>query len=313
MRGGKEGKFGVNFARPLINPSSNGESMEKSLVIVESPAKANTINKFLGSNFIVKASVGHVKDLPKKELGVDIEHDFEPSYVPIRGRGKIIKELKRVSQNIGKIYLAPDPDREGEAIAWHIAEELKDHGKRIYRVLVNEITKKAVLEAIKNPVKLQRSKYEAQQARRILDRLVGYQISPLLWDKVRRGLSAGRVQSVAVRMICEREKEVNTFIPKEYWTITARFRKLASEDAFEAKLAKVKGKKADISTEAKAKEITQELDKADFIVSRVERKGKKLRQEDDDGGPKVIRGHRTGRSGFGGPDYLYAYRFNEGI
>jgi DNA topoisomerase-1 len=183
--------------------------------------------------------------------------------------------LKRVSQNIGKIYLAPDPDREGEAIAWHIAEELKDHGKRIYRVLVNEITKKAVLEAIKNPVKLQRSKYEAQQARRILDRLVGYQISPLLWDKVRRGLSAGRVQSVAVRMICEREKEVNTFIPKEYWTITARFRKLASEDAFEAKLAKVKGKKADISTEAKAKEITQELDKADFIVSRVERKGKK--------------------------------------
>ncbi len=249
--------------------------MEKSLVIVESPAKANTINKFLGSDFIVKASVGHVKDLPEKELGVDIEHDFEPSYVTIRGRGKIIKELKRVSQNIGKIYLAPDPDREGEAIAWHIAEELKDHGKRIYRVLVNEITKKAVLEAIKNPVELQRSKYEAQQARRILDRLVGYQISPLLWDKVRRGLSAGRVQSVAVRMICEREKEVNTFISKEYWTITTRFRKLASEDAFEAKLAKVKGKKADISTEAKVKEIMQELDKVDFIVSRVERKERK--------------------------------------
>ena len=249
--------------------------MEKSLVIVESPAKANTINKFLGSNFIVKASVGHVKDLPEKELGVDIAHDFEPSYVTIRGRGKIIKELKRISQNIGKIYLAPDPDREGEAIAWHIAEELKDRGKRIHRVLVNEITKKAVLEAIKNPVQLQRSKYEAQQARRILDRLVGYQISPLLWDKVRRGLSAGRVQSVAVRVICEREKEVNTFIPKEYWTITARFRKLASEDSFEAKLAKVKGKKADIFTEAEAKKIIQELDRADFIVSRVERKERK--------------------------------------
>jgi len=249
--------------------------MEKSLVIVESPAKANTINKFLGSNFIVKASVGHVKDLPEKELGVDIGHDFEPSYVTIRGRGKIIKELKRVSQNVGNIYLAPDPDREGEAIAWHIAEELKNRGKRIYRVLVNEITRKAVVEAIKNPVQLQRSKYEAQQARRILDRLVGYQISPLLWDKVRRGLSAGRVQSVAVRIICEREKEINTFISKEYWTMTARLKKLTSEDAFEAKLAKVKGKKADISTEAEAKKVIRELDKADFIVSRVERKERK--------------------------------------
>jgi DNA topoisomerase-1 len=249
--------------------------MGKSLVIVESPAKANTINKFLGSNFIVKASVGHVKDLPEKELGVDIEHDFEPRYVTIRGRGKIIKELKRASQNVGTIYLAPDPDREGEAIAWHVAEELKDRGKRIYRVLVNEITKKAVLEAINNPGELQRSRYEAQQARRILDRLVGYQISPLLWEKVRRGLSAGRVQSVAVRIICEREREVNTFIPKEYWSITARLKKLTSEDAFEAKLTKVKGEKADISFEAMAKEIIQELEGADFIVSRVERKERK--------------------------------------
>jgi len=178
--------------------------MGKSLVIVESPAKANTINKFLGSDFIVKASVGHIKDLPEKELGVDIDHDFRPRYVTIRGRGKVIKELKRASQDVGTVYLAPDPDREGEAIAWHVAEELKDRGKRIYRVLVNEITKRAVVDAIKNPGELQRSKYEAQQARRILDRLVGYQISPLLWDKVRRGLSAGRVQSVAVRIICER-------------------------------------------------------------------------------------------------------------
>ncbi|MFQ5841546.1 MAG: type I DNA topoisomerase, partial [Thermodesulfobacteriota bacterium] len=249
--------------------------MEKSLVIVESPAKANTLNKFLGSNFIVKASVGHVKDLPEKELGVDIEHDFEPSYVTIRGRGKIIKELRRVSRNVGNIYLAPDPDREGEAIAWHIAEELKDRRKRIHRVLVNEITKKAVVEAIKNPVQLQRSKYEAQQARRILDRLVGYQISPLLWNKVRRGLSAGRVQSVAVRIICEREKEINTFVSKEYWTLTARLKKLTSEDVFEAKLVKVKGKKANILAEAEAKEIKQKLDRADFIVSRMERKERK--------------------------------------
>ncbi len=142
MKGGKGGDFGVHFARPWVNPFSNGESMEKSLVVVESPAKANTLNKFLGSNFIVKASVGHVRDLPERELGVDIEHDFEPSYVTIRGRGKIIKELRRVSRNVVDIYLAPDPDREGEAIAWHIAEELRDRGKRIHRVLVNEITKK---------------------------------------------------------------------------------------------------------------------------------------------------------------------------
>jgi DNA topoisomerase-1 len=275
MKGGKGGSFGVHFAWLSINPFGNGESMEKSLVIVESPAKANTLNKFLGSNFIVKASVGHVKDLPVKELGVDVERDFEPSYVTIRGRDKIIKELKRVSRNVGNIYLAPDPDREGEAIAWHIAEELKDRGKKIHRILVNEITKKAVVEAIENPVQLQRSKYEAQQARRILDRLVGYQISPLLWDKVRRGLSAGRVQSVAVRIICEREKEINAFVSKEYWTMTARLKKRTSEDVFEAKLVKVKGEKANILDETEAKEIKQELDKADFIVSRVERKERK--------------------------------------
>ncbi len=249
--------------------------MEKSLVVVESPAKANTLNKFLGSNFIVKASVGHVRDLPERELGVDIEHDFEPSYVIIRGRAKIIKELRRVSRNVGDIYLAPDPDREGEAIAWHIAEELKGRGKRIHRVLVNEITKKAVVEAIKNPVQLQRSKYEAQQARRILDRLVGYQISPLLWDKVRRGLSAGRVQSVAVRIICEREKGIKSFVSKEYWTMAARLKKLTSKDVFEAKLVKVKGKKAEILAEVEAKEIKQKLEKADFIVSGVERKERK--------------------------------------
>ena len=249
--------------------------MEKSLVIVESPAKANTINKFLGSDFIVKASVGHVKDLPEKELGVDIEHNFKPRYVTIRGKGRIIKELKRASQNVGTIYLAPDPDREGEAIAWHVAQELRDRGKRIYRILVNEITKKAILEAIKNPGQLQQSRYEAQQARRILDRLVGYQISPILWDKVRRGLSAGRVQSVAVRIISEREGEIQSFIPKEYWAIIARLKKLTSEDAFEAKLTKVKGEKADIPTGEVAREILRELEGADFIVARVERKERK--------------------------------------
>ncbi len=249
--------------------------MERSLVIVESPAKANTINKFLGSDFIVKASVGHVKDLPEKELGVDIEHNFKPRYVTIRGKGRIIKELKKASQNVGTIYLAPDPDREGEAIAWHVAQELGDRGKRIYRILVNEITKKAILEAIKNPGQLQQSRYEAQQARRILDRLVGYQISPILWDKVRRGLSAGRVQSVAVRIICEREGEIQSFIPKEYWAIIARLKKLISADAFEAKLTRVKGEKADITTGEAAREILRELEGADFIVARVERKERK--------------------------------------
>jgi DNA topoisomerase-1 len=249
--------------------------MEKSLVVVESPAKANTINKFLGPDFIVKASVGHVKDLPEKELGVDIERGFQPRYVTIRGKGRILKELKRSSKHVAHIYLAPDPDREGEAIAWHIAEELKDPAKTIHRILLNEITKNAVVEAIKNPVELQQSKYEAQQARRILDRLVGYQISPLLWEKVRRGLSAGRVQSVAVRIVCEREREISSFVAKEYWTISARLKKLTSEDAFEAKLTKVKGKKADITAEEKAREIVQELKEADFVVSGVERKERK--------------------------------------
>src|SRR5205823_3603840 len=183
--------------------------MAKNLLIVESPAKARTLQKYLGRNFQVKASVGHVMDLPKSKLGVDIEHDFAPEYQVLHGKKNI--------------YLAPDPDREGEAIAWHIAETLgKGHQKNIHRVLFNEITKRSVQEAIRNPQQLDRNLYEAQQTRRILDRLVGYQISPILWKKVRRGLSAGRVQSVAVRIICEREREIQAFQPTEYWSITAR-------------------------------------------------------------------------------------------
>jgi DNA topoisomerase-1 len=176
--------------------------MSKDLIVVESPAKVKTIQKFLGEDYVVKASVGHIKDLPEGELGVDLEKDFQPEYVTISGKGKIIRELKKASKDVKNIYLGPDPDREGEAIAWHIAEEIGDGNKNIYRVLFNEITKKAVLDAIRHPGKLQQSKYEAQQARRILDRLVGYQVSPILWEKVRRGLSAGRVQSVAVRIVC---------------------------------------------------------------------------------------------------------------
>jgi len=198
--------------------------MPKSLVIVESPAKAKTINKFLGKKFVVKASIGHVKDLPKSKLGVDVEKNFQPTYEIIQGKAKVISELKKAAKGAENIYLAPDPDREGEAIAWHIAEEVDGGRSNIYRVLFNEITEKAVLEAIKKPSKLDKNKFEAQQARRILDRLVGYQISPLLWKKVRYGLSAGRVQSVAVRLICEREREIKAFVPEEYWSVTAEVR-----------------------------------------------------------------------------------------
>ena len=198
------------------------------LVIVESPAKAKTINKILGKDFTVKASVGHVKDLPEKELGVDVEHDFEPHYVVIPGKEKIIKELKKASKEADTVFLAPDPDREGEAIAWHIASEISDkkssplNGK-IYRIIFNEITDRAVREAIKNPQKIDVDKVEAQQARRVLDRLVGYGLSPLLWRKVRRGLSAGRVQSVAVKLVVDRERDIEAFTSEEYWSINAEF------------------------------------------------------------------------------------------
>src|SRR4030066_1492633 len=191
--------------------------MSKGLIIVESPTKVKTLQKFLGGDYVIKASVGHIKDLPEGELGVDLEKDFLPQYVTISGKGKIIRELKKASKGVKNIYLGPDPDREGEAIAWHVAEEIGDKDKNIYRVLFNEITKKAVSDALHHPGKLQQSKYEAQQARRILDRLVGYQVSPILWEKVRRGLRGGRGQSVAVRIICERERGIEGFVPEEYW------------------------------------------------------------------------------------------------
>src|SRR3989304_1217556 len=190
---------------------------KKSLVIVESPAKAKTINKLVGSKYTVKASVGHLKDLPKSKLGVDIENDFKPHYIVIKGKNKILKELKEAAKKAKDIYLAPDPDREGEAIAWHIASELKNEGKKIHRVLFNEITKKALQDAFLNPGEIDKNKVDAQQARRVLDRLVGYKISPLLWSKFAKGLSAGRVQSVTLRLICERERDIKKFVAEEYW------------------------------------------------------------------------------------------------
>ena len=244
--------------------------MKKSLVIVESPAKARTINKYLGKDFRVMASIGHIKDLPKNKLGVDIDKDFEPHYEIIRGKAKVIKELKKASKDADIIFLGPDPDREGEAIAWHIKEVL--NGRRegiIKRVLFNEITEKGIKEAIAHPTEIDKNKVDAQQARRVLDRLVGYQVSPLLWEKVRMGLSAGRVQSVAVRLICEREREIESFVPQEYWSITALF------EGFEAKLVKKDGKKITISTEEEAKSIVRELKGETFKVEEVEQKQRK--------------------------------------
>src|SRR5689334_25002992 len=202
--------------------------MAKALVIVESPAKAKTIGKYLGKQYIVKASLGHVKDLPKKDLAVDIEKDFTPKYEVIEGKKKLISELKQAAKGVESVYLAADPDREGEAICYHLQEELrhdgngkKKQGPAIYRVMFNEITKKAIEKAFEKPGQVNVSLVDAQQARRVLDRLVGYKISPLLWDKVRRGLSAGRVQTVALRLVVEREREIRAFIPREYWTIDA--------------------------------------------------------------------------------------------
>ncbi|NQT56049.1 MAG: DNA topoisomerase I, partial [Desulfobacteraceae bacterium] len=195
--------------------------MSKNLLIVESPAKAKTIKKYLGPDFRIMASVGHIKDLPVSKLGVDVDNDFSPEYVTIKGKGKILKALKEAGMESETVYLAPDPDREGEAIAWHIAQELKKRKGKVFRVLFNELTEKAIHEAIASPQGLNRDRFESQQARRILDRLVGYQMSPILWSKVKRGLSAGRVQSVAVKMICDREQEICAFEPQEYWSLTA--------------------------------------------------------------------------------------------
>ena len=252
--------------------------MAKNLVIVESPAKAKTLSKYLGRDFQVKASVGHIVDLPKSKLGVEIAKGFEPEYQIIHGKGKIVTELKQAAKNKENIYLAPDPDREGEAIAWHIAERIRDKTNRgkIHRVMFNEITKRAVQEAIKNPQDLDQNLYEAQQTRRILDRLVGYQISPLLWKKVRRGLSAGRVQSVAVRIICEREREIQAFVPVEYWSITVQ---LEGENPppFSARLARIGDQRLDpekfrVENEQQAKGLVDRLRAAAWVVRKVERK-----------------------------------------
>ncbi|BBO81769.1 DNA topoisomerase 1 [Desulfosarcina ovata subsp. sediminis] len=242
--------------------------MSKPLVIVESPTKVRTIKKYLGNDYNVAATVGHIKDLPSKNLGIDIEKDFTPQYRTIPGKSKVLSQLKSAAGDTTDIYLAPDPDREGEAIAWHTAEVLKKKGRRFHRVLFHELTKKAILESMQAAQELDRNKYEAQQARRILDRLVGYQISPLLWRKVKGGLSAGRVQSVSVRIICDRERAIQAFEPVEYWSITANL-KGSHPPAFDAKLVRKNGKKIQIPDETTATAILRDLENAPFVLDKI--------------------------------------------
>ena len=250
--------------------------MADKLIIVESPAKANTIKKFLGGSTKVLASMGHIRDLPKSKLGVDVEHDFEPEYINIRGKGDLIKTLRKEAKQAKKIYIATDPDREGEAIAWHLAYILQDEKEKITRVTFNEITKSAVQKAIKEPRDIDINLVDAQQARRVLDRIVGYKISPVLWKKVKRGLSAGRVQSVAVKLIVDRENEIENFKPEEYWNIYAKLKDKETKKKFEARFYGKDGKKQEIHTEKEVNEILKNIEHATYIVDEV-KKGEKKR------------------------------------
>ena len=250
--------------------------MADKLIIVESPAKANTIKKFLGGSTKVVASMGHIRDLPKSKLGIDIEHDFEPEYINIRGKGDLIKSLKTDAKKAKKVYLATDPDREGEAIAWHLAKILENDKDKITRVTFNEITKTAVQKAIKEPRNIDLNTVDAQQARRVLDRIVGYKISPILWKKVKRGLSAGRVQSVAVKLIVDRENEIENFIPEEYWNIYADLKDEKSKKQFEARFYGKNGKKQEIHSKEEIDQILKTIENAKYTVSEV-KKGEKKR------------------------------------
>ena len=248
--------------------------MGQNLVIVESPAKAKTISKYLGKNYTVEASMGHVRDLPKSKLGVDIEDNFNPKYITIRGKGELISKLKKAAKKADKVYLATDPDREGEAISWHLANILKISEDDTCRIVFNEITKSAVKESIKEARKINLNLVDAQQARRVVDRLVGYEISPILWKNVKWGLSAGRVQSAALKLICDREEEINAFDPKEYWTVDCLLKK--DRKKFPIKLVKYKNKKIEISTEEEANKIIKALEENEYKIDKV-KKGSRLK------------------------------------
>lgn len=249
--------------------------MAENLVIVESPAKAKTIGKFLGKGYKIEASMGHIRDLPKSQMGVDVDNNFEPKYITIRGKGDLISKLKKEAKNASKVFLATDPDREGEAISWHLANLLNISESERCRITFNEITKNAVKNAIKSPRKIDMDLVDAQQARRVLDRIVGYKISPLLWRKVRKGLSAGRVQSVATRLICDREEEIEKFIPEEYWSITAKLAQIKAKTNFEAKFYGTASDKIELKDEKQVKSILKEIDKVKYIVQKIKTSEKK--------------------------------------
>jgi len=245
----------------------------KTLVVVESPAKAKTIGKYLGRKYTVKASMGHVRDLPKSQFGVDVEKDFAVKYITIRGKGELLKELKALAKKSDEVLIATDPDREGEAIAWHLKEFFQLPEEKKCRVEFNEVTKKKILEAIKQPRQIDHNRVDAQQTRRVLDRIVGYKLSPLLWRKIKKGLSAGRVQSVVVRLICDRENEITNFTPEEYWTLTAELNK--GKSSFEALLIKINGEKADLKKEDEVNAIVQKINRQPFVVESVKKKEQK--------------------------------------
>ena len=251
--------------------------MAKYLVIVESPAKVKTIKKFLGSNYEVMASQGHVRDLPKSQMGIDVENDFEPKYITIRGKGEILAALRKEAKKADKVYLATDPDREGEAISWHLSKALKLEDKDIYRITFNEITKTAVKAAIKDARKIDMNLVDAQQARRALDRVVGYSISPVLWAKIKRGLSAGRVQSVALRIICDRENEIDAFIPEEYWTMDAVLDVEGEKKPVTAKFYGDVNGKIDIKNKEQMEDIKKKLEGCEYSVDSIKR-GEKIKK-----------------------------------
>ncbi len=308
--------------------------MAKALLIVESPTKAKTLQKYLGTEYDVRSTKGHVRDLPKNELGVEVGEEFRPKYVTIVGKAKVISELKKAAAGVEDIYLGPDPDREGEAIAWHIAESLGEKDHRFHRVMLMEFTQKAIKEALANPVPLDRARFESQQARRILDRLVGYQLSPLLWQKVKTGLSAGRVQSVALRLLVDREKAILAFIPEEYWTLAACLEG-KEPPKFEARLVKHRGKDIKPGNVTEMEGILEALEEAPFKVAGVEKKpqrrnpappfitstlqmeaNRRLRMSPRNTmrlAQRLYEGMDLGDEGTGGPHHLHAYRLHPGV
>ncbi len=285
----------------------------KSLVIVESPAKAKTIGKFLGNRYKVVASVGHVRDLPKSKMGIDIDNNFNPQYINIRGKGDVIKELKKEAKKAGKVLLATDPDREGEAISWHIAYLLGIDENEKCRIEFHEITKNAIANAIRSARPIHMGLVDAQQARRVLDRLVGYSISPLLWKKIKRGLSAGRVQSAALKIICDKEKEIQNFIPKEYWVITALLSKKKNNKSFEAKLSDYNGKKITIHNKEEADAVLAALDSKNYKVVKMETK-EKIKKPQPPFTTSSLQQEASNRLGFSGKrTMMAAQQLYEGI